>query len=125
MLSGWKAAGVLALLLVVSTLTLGCGGNPQPGGTEAAPQWVGRLEVVNRSSSDMDIFVVQDRGPRLRIGLAPNNTTTSFKISPAQVAGAGMVRFIAVPLAGGGVAVSSEPVHLSPKDSIVLDIPPP
>jgi len=53
------------------------------------------------------------------------NKTTTFKLSPAQVAGADMVRFVAVPLAGGGELARTEPVHVSPKDVVVLDIPPP
>jgi hypothetical protein len=83
----------------------------------------GQLEVVNRSSFDMDIYVVRS-GQRVRLGLAPNNRTTRFTLSPAQVAGVGLARFEAVPIAGGR-PIGSEPVLLNPKDVITLEIPPP
>jgi len=112
-----------ALLLALGSLGAGCAGN-QSSGSEGAQQWVGQLQVENRSSSDMDIYVVR-RGDRLRLGLAPSNKTTNFNLSPAQVAG-GSVRFVAVPLAGGpGEAARSDPVNPSPRDTIVLTIPPP
>jgi hypothetical protein len=113
---------VWALMLTMA-LSIGCAGGQTAKGSPE-PQWVGQLDVVNRSSSDMDIYVVL-RGSRVRIGLAPNSKTTTFKLSPAQVAGAGSVQFLAIPIAGGGEAAQTEPVHISPKDTVVLDVPPP
>lgn len=118
-----RTAPVGWALMLTMTLIAACSAGPAAKGT-AEPQWVGQLDVVNRSSSDMDIFVVLGSS-RARIGLAPNNKTTTFKLSPAQIAGAGSVRFLAIPLAGGGEAAHTEPVHISPKDTVVLDVPPP
>ena len=82
------------------------------------------LEVVNRSSSDMDIFVVRS-GQRVRLGLAPGNETTRFVLAPAQVAGVGTTYFQASPITGLGRPIGSEPVMLRLGDVITLDIPPP
>lgn len=124
MRSGKTGLARRALLLTMASMAIGCAGSGQTASGQPEPQWVGQLDVVNRSSSDMDIYIVQ-RGSRARIGLAPNNKTTTFKLSPAQVAGAGTVQFLAVPLAGGGEAAHTEPVHISPTDAVTLDIPPP
>jgi hypothetical protein len=114
-------AGVV--LLGMALLAAGCGGAAAGAASEPAPQWVGQVTVVNRSSSDMDIFLVR-RSERIRLGLAPNNTTTSFRLSPGQV-GADLVRFVAYPLIGGGQVASTDLVHVSPGDTLELDIPPP
>jgi len=82
------------------------------------------LEVVNRSSSDMDIFAVRS-GARVRLGLAPSNVTTRFNIQRGQLPGGGTVTFQARPLLGLARAISSEPTILSPGDTITLEIPPP
>lgn len=120
-----RALAIAAISVIVwgGVLSLACAGNPASR-TEADPQWAGQLIVKNRSNADMDIFVAR-RSDRLRIGLAPNNQTTTFRISPAQVAGVGAVRFVAVPLAASGArAISSEPTTVSPTDTITMDIPP-
>lgn len=107
--------------LLCSAVLAGCSGS-QSGQPE--PQWAGLLIVKNRSNSDMDIYAARP-SDRVRIGLAPNNQTTSFKISPAQVAGVGTVRFLAIPLAASpSRAISSEPITIAPTDTITLDIPP-
>lgn len=112
-----------ALLMTMASLAFGCAGG-QSTTEQPEPQWAGQLDVVNRSSSDMDIYVVLGSN-RARIGLAPNSQTTTFKLSPAQIAGAGTVRFLAIPIAGGGEAAHTEPVHISPKDTVVLEVSPP
>ena len=82
------------------------------------------LEVFNRSSSDMYIFVVRS-GQRIRLGLAPGNETTRFVLTPAHVAGVGTTYFQASPITGLGRPIGSEPVMLRLGDVITLDIPPP
>jgi hypothetical protein len=71
----------------------------------------------------MDIFLVRS-GERVRLGLAPGNETTNFDLLPAQLTGVGPVHFEAVPLAGLGRSISSEPISLGLNDVISLDIPP-
>ena len=94
----------------------------QPAVTPARQQVT--LEVVNRSSSDMDILMTR-LGDRRRLGLAPANVTTRFKLLPAQLVGAGQVVFEARPLLGLARPAQSEPTLLSPGDTITLEIPPP
>lgn len=114
-------------VLILSLMTmLGAACAPNHAGTGAAPttDMVGRLEVINRSSSDMDIYLVRG-GQRARIGLAPTGETTRFAVTSAEAVGVGLVRFEAVPRLGGGRPISSEPTTLRPDDVITLDIPPP
>jgi hypothetical protein len=89
---------------------------PDPGTTQ--------LEVVNRSSSDMDIYIVRG-GQQVRLGLAPGNVTTRFVITRGQVAGVGPAYFQARPIAGMGRTIGSEPVMLRLGDVVTLNIPPP
>ena len=91
---------------------------------DAAPAQETQLEVVNRSSSDMDIYVVRG-GQRIRIGLAPANETSRFTLLRAQVAGVGPARFVASPLGGFAETIGSEPVILRAGDVVTLNIPPP
>jgi hypothetical protein len=112
-----------AMLIAGCLLAAACSHPPEDTGGRVPPATT-RLEVVNRSSSDMDIFVVRS-GQRVRLGLAPNNTTTRFSLEPAQVAGVGLIRFEARPLAGLGRPVSSDPTMIGIGDSVRLDIPPP
>ena len=113
-----------ALLGLASLLLTACGsraGDTPPGAT---PDPSTQLEVVNRSSSDMDIYVVRG-GQRVRLGLAPANVTTRFVLTPGQIAGVGLVHFQAAPLLGFGRTIGSEPVILRAGDVVTLNIPPP
>lgn len=118
-----QRAGPIVTLLLAVTL-FGCGGAPAPPPAAAAPSVAGNLQVINRSSQDMDIFLVRQNGQRNRLGLAPASRTTGFALTPAQVAGVGPVTFDAVPLIRGGRTVSSDQVNVTPKETITLDIPP-
>ena len=115
-----------ALLSVTGLALLGACAKPsgnQPAPAESATQGT-ILEVVNRSSSDMDIFAVRS-GARVRLGLAPSNVTTRFSIQRGQLPGGGTVVFQARPLLALARAISSEPTMLSPGDTVRLEIPPP
>lgn len=116
---------ILIGLLVVAGVTA-CGrANPDSDQPAPAATQSTMLEVVNRSSSDMDIFMSR-MGDRVRLGLAPANVTTKFELLPAQVAGVGAVEFQARPVIGGfGRPAASEPTALRPGDTITLEISPP
>lgn len=121
-MTGIRNAAWLALVLAIGT---GCGGGTQPAPVGAvAPETAGNLEVVNRSSLDMDIFLVRQSGQRNRLGLAPGSKTTRFALTPAQVAGVGPVTFSAVPTLRGGRSVDSDQVNVTQKYVITLEIPP-
>jgi hypothetical protein len=113
--------------LVYASLALfaGCA-NPstnQPAPAAAANQET-TLEVVNRSSSDMELFMLR-MGDRVRLGLAPANVTTKFTLQRAQTAGVGPVTFQARPLLGLARPIQSDPTVMYPGDTITLEIPPP
>jgi hypothetical protein len=119
-----KANDTATLLMVLAaTILAGCGRAPQPP-LEVAPAVAGNLQVINRSSLDMDIFLVRQNGQRNRLGLAPASRTTGFALTPAQVAGVGPVSFDAVPLLGSGRTVSTDQVNVTAKETITLNIPP-
>jgi hypothetical protein len=108
----------LALLLAVLTA---CAGNTSgSGGTEGGAS----LVVENRSSIDMDIYARSQTGRATRVGFAPNSETTTFKLVPAVLVGAGSVTFEGRPVGRRGEAIVSEPYNLSPGDEVSWSIPP-
>jgi hypothetical protein len=119
-----------ASLLLLFAATTGCAGNTttSTGNTQSAGYGetdtnAGRLEVSNRTNFDMDIYAV-GRGAPVRVGFAPASETTTFKLNPGLIAGAGAVRFEARPNQGGSQNVLSEPYNLVAGQTITWDIPP-
>jgi hypothetical protein len=93
--------------------------------TAAAPSdFQATLNVENRSNADMDLYVVSERGGSVRLGLAPAAETTSFKLTPSMLAGAGTVRFQGRPVRGGGEPVLSDPYKVRPGEQIDWSLPP-
>ncbi|HUF35519.1 MAG TPA: hypothetical protein VMN37_06190 [Gemmatimonadales bacterium] len=90
--------------------------------SDAAPPT--RLEVENRSSLDMDIYVRGERGGTMRIGLAPGGEITSFALTPALLAGAGVVRLEGRPVRGQGQSILSEPYRVQRGSVITWSVPP-
>lgn len=119
----------LALLFCSASLGLtacgqSAGSQPAPA-TENATDGGTMLEVVNHSSSDMDIYLIRI-GQRVRVGTAAANVTTRIQLHPAQVAGIGTVTFYARPMIPGlARPMTSEPTVLRPGDVVTLDIPGP
>jgi hypothetical protein len=113
----------IRLSALVAGALVACSTGSQQSSSQPAPADQPRLEVVNRSVNDMDVYIIRS-GQRIRLGLAPNGQTTRFSLSPGLTIGAGTVVFEAVPLVGGQ-AVSTDPTALPPKATVTLDIPPP
>lgn len=114
-------ARLTALLLpLLSVATLACATNR----TGESGDLQARLEVENRSSFDMDLYLRSDRGGSVRLGLAPAGEITPFSLSPSLLAGAGAVRFEARPLRGQGQSVLSDPYKVRPGEVITWSIPP-
>jgi hypothetical protein len=116
------------LLLCVSVVA--CAGNSSTSDTGGQSAGYGetdansaRLVVSNRTSVDMDIYAVGVGAP-VRVGFAPASETTTFKLNPGLLAGAGALRFQARPSQGQGQRVLSEPYNVSAGQSITWDIPP-
>ncbi len=82
-----------------------------------------RLEVVNRATADMDVYV-EHGGQRSRLGLAPAGQTTRFSVGSAQFVGVGLVRFLALPIGGTGRSSSTEPIPVQRGQVLSLDVPP-
>ena len=82
-----------------------------------------RLEVVNRSASDMDIYLERG-GQRIRLGIAPGSKTTRFSLGAAEVVGTEAARFLAVPIGGFGPAASTLPMMIQTGQVLTLDVPP-
>lgn len=99
-----------------------------PSDAPASPEAegdAGRLDVSNRSSADMDVFLVRS-GQRVRLGLAPASETTRFTLSRALMAG-GSPYFEAVPrssTAGVRQSIRTEPVVVRAGQVVTLDVPP-
>lgn len=114
----------IAWAIVIVGLSQGCSRQPPPAAAPTSPAQTTSLEVVNRSSADMNMYLVRG-GQRIPLGLAPGNETTRFELSPGQVAGVGTVYFQAVPRTGLARPIGSEPTVLRAGDVITLNIPPP
>lgn len=74
------------------------------------------LEVANHNVLDMNVFNV-GRGIRERLGMVVANTTSTFKIGPRQLGGAGDLQLRAEPI-GGTRSFTSEVVHVYPGDVV-------
>lgn len=114
----------LFLILTLASVA-GCAANPAPehAGTEQpVPEDNVTLVVTNRSTWDMDVFLVRDGMPS-RLGLAPGGMSTRYALTPAQFIGGGQVRIVAKPLVSGRT-ITSEPLTLSRGQEVTWDIPP-
>jgi hypothetical protein len=112
-----SAALALLALLGAPACAANQGGDSDAG--EAA-----RIEVENRSSFDMDVYMRSDRGGATRLGFAPASETTVFTLTPARLAGAGAVRFEGRPVRGQSTPVLSDPYKVRAGELISWSIPP-
>jgi hypothetical protein len=92
--------------------------------SDSAPASQARVEVVNNSTIDMDLYVRTGKDRPIRLGLAPASDTTSFALAPALLVGSGLIRFEARPLRARGEPVLSEPFAVGPGDELHWSIPP-
>ena len=121
----------LTLALISIVLASGCSAGragsdaTSPPAADAGPEEA-RLEVRNRTSEDMDIFMVR-RDQRVRIGLAPSGRNTFFALTAGMITGGGPVRIEAVRIRGAGAPVAnvlSEQLSVRRGETVTLDIPP-
>jgi hypothetical protein len=111
-----------ALLFVCLALgTAGCAANQSgaPDDDNAGPV----VNIENRSSLDMDVYVRTER-LTTPLGFAPGSETTTFKLSRAVLAGSSLVRFEARPVRGQGQRVQSEPFAIKAGEEVTWSIPP-
>jgi hypothetical protein len=114
-----RRRGVRSLVLAIALLAAACGGRAAVQSGESPTV----LEVVNRATLDMTIYVVSDSGARERLGTATSLTTTRLTIPRRMVASALDIRFAADPV-GSSRTHFSESVAIVPGDVVVLEIPP-
>lgn len=81
------------------------------------------LEVENRSTFLMTIYVVRESGERRRIGQAQSLTTTKLTIPSSLMFGITSLRFQADPVGSRTTPISHD-INVSPGDTVVLVIPP-
>lgn len=100
-------------------------GDPADGPAPEAGE-AGTLRVVNRSSTDMDVYVVRS-GQQVRVGLAPGGETTTFELTRALMTGGGQVHFEAIPTRsapGVRTGIRTDPAVVRAGEIITLDVPP-
>lgn len=110
----WVAAAVLIAALP------GCSHSPPPR-SEGPPPKSTVLRVVNHNFYDMTIYLVRF-GDRVRLGLAPGNSTSTFEF-PSQFVQSGTVRFEAHPVGTNGRAFTEE-LSVLPGDVVSVEIQP-
>lgn len=80
------------------------------------------VQVDNRGFADMNVYAARS-AQRVRLGMAPGNSTTVFTVPPGLVSGLTPLRFIADPIGGTRPSVSEE-ITVAPGDTVVMTIPP-
>jgi hypothetical protein len=110
------------LLLLVLVLS-GCSARTEielPNGPERATT----VEVLNRATLDMSVFVVPESGgTRTRLGTATALTTSRFTIPARLLTGMSGLSFQADPVGSSRVHFS-ERITVVPGDTVMLQIPP-
>lgn len=105
----------LLLLGAAACKTLGHGGQIDAN----APTVV---QVDNQGFLDMNVFALRS-SQRVRLGTAPGNSKTNFRVPPGLVSGLTPLRFLADPIGGRRNSVSQE-ITVAPGDTVTLTIPP-
>jgi hypothetical protein len=106
---------LLALLLA----TAGCAG----GGASTSPEPAAVVRIENRSSSDMDIYLLPALTSPTRVGFVPASDTVEFALARAQLSGSPSFRLEARPTRGGSRTVS-EPFNLRSGEEFFWSISP-
>lgn len=112
--AAWLSLGSLAAIA-----TIACGTAPEQTAVTVVPASPPtRLQVVNRSTSDMEIYAVQG-SQAVRVGVAAAGRTTEFPLSGVPMSGGG-TRFEARQLSNN-VVVNSQSSGTG--TAIILQIP--
>lgn len=115
-----RAFLILAALVVAAAAA--CGRGMSTGQSQPAEATV--LRVENQGFADMNIFVLPEASPRIRLGTAIGKSDQNF-VLPQNIVRAGVrsLRFIAAPIATTRGEVSDQ-ILVTPGDTVVLVIPP-
>jgi hypothetical protein len=110
---------VLLLLAVACSANTSPNTSPDPNASDQA-----RVRVENRSSVDMDIYLLRSDGQSIRLGFVGGGETSTFALPATVTAGTTSIRFEARPVRRSGRPVTSEPFGLSKGEEIQWSIPP-
>jgi hypothetical protein len=92
---------------------------PDPDNADQA-----RVEIENRASIDMDIYLVRSDGQSFRLGFVAGGETATFALPPTVTAGATSISFEARPVRRSGEPVRSELFGIRAGEEITWSIPP-
>src|SRR5215211_3507858 len=115
--------GLLIVPLLI-LLNVACSGNTSPNTTPDPDTDQARVRVENRSSLDMDIYLVRTDGQSIRLGFVGGAETGTFALPATLTAGTTSIIFEARPVRRSGRAVKSEPFGLRRGEEIQWSIPP-
>jgi hypothetical protein len=107
-------------VLCVSLATAACGGRSTGS---PAPQSAATVRVENRSSSDVDIYLLPTFNRATRIGFVPAADTAEFALARALLAGSAAFSLEARPVRGGR-RYRSEPFAARAGEAITWSVPP-
>lgn len=114
------------LIALAAVSSAGCAASSAGASATSEPdQLQARLDVQNRTSEDLDIYIIR-AGQRARLGMAPAGKTTGFSLSKSLMTG-GSSQFEAVRIGGAGAPVApvrTELLTVRPGEVITLDVPP-
>jgi len=114
----YLSAFASTLLLVTSA----CAGGSTTNDADTAPETRGKIRVENRTSQDMDIYILPSLDRPIRLGFAPASETVEFALNRAALAGKSSFFLQGRPVRGSGNPVTSEPFTVG--NEIVWSIPP-
>jgi hypothetical protein len=116
-----RMRGSLVLAALCAALGACASGSRADQARRQAAQPRTTLRVDNQNFLDMTIYVVWPS--RVRLGLAPGKSTTTFVIPPIVVGQGNTLRFLADPIGSRARPVTDE-IVVSPGDEVTLMIPP-
>lgn len=116
-----RLLSVAALTAFAVLAPTACRTSRGPAGQQRDDQLQTTLRVDNQAFLDMTIYVVQG-GQRIRLGNAGGSSITMLTIPSYLIFGSTTLRFIADPIGGQRLPVSSD-IQVSKGDQVMLTIP--
>ena len=112
----------MSVVLALFIVSVGACSTMAPGSGSTDQNQRTAVQVDNRGFSDMTVYAARS-AQRVRLGLAPGNSTTVLGVPPGLVSGLTPLRFIADPIGGARASVSEE-ITVAPGDTVMMTIPP-
>ena len=118
-----NSSRLAATVVAALSLFLGaCAGKVAPRGDSApADERAVSINVRNNTFSDMKVYAVLESGNPLRLGVVNSLSASTFTATPIMFP-TGMLRVVATPVGGRGVA-DSGPMQVSGGEQVQFTIP--